>query len=114
MAGNYGLSKIFGVQKAKEIHTRIHFHKTIDLTHPRKLNEKILWTEYNTDGQMRTRLTDKYEVRKFVEQKGYKETLVPLLGVYDKAEEIPFDELVDRMVKNDMELVQREIRIAAL
>ena len=28
--------------------------------------------------------------------------------------EIPFDELVDRMVKNDMELVQREIRIAAL
>ena len=59
MAGNYGLSKIFGVQKAKEIHTRIHFHKTINLTHPRKLNEKILWTEYNTDGQMRTRLTDK-------------------------------------------------------
>jgi hypothetical protein len=98
MAGNYGLSKIFGVQKAKEIHTRIHFHKTINLTHPRKLNEKILWTEYNTDGQMRTRLTDKYEVRKFVEQKGYKETLVPLLGVYDKAEEIPFDELPEKFV----------------
>lgn len=42
---------------------------------------------------MRSLLTDKYEVRKFVEQKGYKDTLVPLLGVYDKAEEVPFDGL---------------------
>lgn len=98
MAWNYGMSKIFGIQRTKEIQTRIHFHKKIDLNCPRKLNEKILWTEYNTDGKMRSLLTDKYEVRKFVEQKGYKDTLVPLLGVYDKAEEVPFDGLPKKFV----------------
>ena len=54
MAWNYGMSKIFGIQRTKEIQTRIHFHKKIDLSCPRKLNEKILWTEYNTDGKMRS------------------------------------------------------------
>ena len=98
MAWNYGMSKIFGIQRTKEIQTRIHFHKKIDLSCPRKLNEKILWTEYNTDGKMRSLLTDKYEVRKFVEQKGYKDTLVPLLGVCDKAEEVPFDGLPKKFV----------------
>ena len=98
MAWNYGMSKIFGIQRTKEIQTRIHFHKKIDLSCPRKLNEKILWTEYNTDGKMRSLLTDKYEVRKFVEQKGYKDTLVPLLGVYDKAEEVSFDGLPKKFV----------------
>lgn len=41
-------------------------------------------------------LADKYEVRKYVEKKGLSDILIPLLGVWDKAEDINFDTLPDQ------------------
>ena len=64
------------------------YHREIDISHPQKLNEKILWMEYNTDATLRSRLTDKYEVRQFVAEKGYENCLVPLYGIYDSPEKV--------------------------
>lgn len=47
---------------------------------------------------IKTRLSDKYEVRKWVEEKIGVEYLIPLLGVYDNFDDIDFDKLPNRFV----------------
>lgn len=74
------------------------YHREIDISHPQKLNEKILWMEYNTDATLRSGLTDKYEVRQFVAEKGYENCLVPLYGIYDSPEKVDLDKLPEQFV----------------
>lgn len=44
------------------------------------------------------RCTDKYEVRKYIEEKGYGQYLIPLIGVYDRIEEINYAKLPHKFV----------------
>ena len=54
--------------------------------------------EYNTDASLRSRLTDKYEVRQYIAEKGYEECLVPLFGIYDSPDEINIEDLPEQFV----------------
>lgn len=72
-------------------------HKA-NLNNPRDFNEKILWMEYNTDTSMWSRLADKYAVRKFVEERGLENLLVPVYGLWENSEEIEFDALPEKFV----------------
>ena len=72
--------------------------RKLDLKHPRKLNEKILWLAYNTDTSLWTTLADKAAVRDYVVSRGLEEILIPAYGVYHDFEEIPFDRLPDAFV----------------
>lgn len=92
------LCKFVDVRTAKKIHTRVYFRRKIDLIHPKKLNEKILWLEYNTDSELRSRLSDKYEVRQYVMEKGYGNTLIPIYGIYESFEEIEFEKFPEQFV----------------
>lgn len=74
------------------------FKKPLHLNNPRTLNEKILFLSLKTDTTLWTRCADKYAVRGFVEEKGLKDILVPLLGVWDKATDIVFDKLPNEFV----------------
>lgn len=65
---------------------------------PVDLNEKINWLKFNSDTTKWSELADKYAVRKFIEEKGYKQYLVPLLGVWENANEIDFSTLPDCFV----------------
>lgn len=65
---------------------------------PADLNEKINWLKFNSDTTKWSELADKYAVRKFIEEKGYKQYLVPLLGVWENANEIDFSTLPDSFV----------------
>lgn len=69
------------------------FHKKLDLKNPKNLNEKILWLSINSDTHEWSRLADKYAVREYVQECGLNDILVPLYGVWNKAEEIDFDKL---------------------
>lgn len=69
------------------------FKKRINLKDPKHLNEKILWLSVNSDTREWTRLADKYAVREYVHGCGLDDILVPLYGVWDKAEEIDFNKL---------------------
>lgn len=69
-----------------------------DLKNPKDLNEKLMWLALNTDTSEWSRLSDKYEVRKFIASRGLGDILIPLSGVYDKVEEINFDEVPDAFV----------------
>lgn len=67
-----------------------------DLKHPKTLCEKINWLKLNDRKPIYTDMVDKVKVKKIAESKGLK--VVPLLGVYDKFDDIDFDKLPDQFV----------------
>ena len=74
------------------------FGRHIDWNHPTEFNEKIRWMQFNTDTSKWTLLADKYKVRDYVKSKGYEDILIPLLGMWEKAEDIDFDTLPQSFV----------------
>ncbi len=75
-----------------------HTGKTLNLEHPKTYNEKIQWLKLYDSTPLKTRLADKYLVRDWVSEKIGSQYLIPLLGVYDKFDDINFDELPDKFV----------------
>ena len=72
--------------------------KNLDLSNPQTFNEKIQWIKLYGVTPLMTKLTDKYAVREWVEEKIGKRYLVPLLGVWEKFEDINMDELPEKFV----------------
>lgn len=70
----------------------------LNLDNPKTFNEKIQWLKLYDSTPIKTRLADKYLVRDWVKEKIGEQYLVPLLGVYDKFEDIDFAKLPDRFV----------------
>lgn len=74
------------------------FHKEINLDTPNNICEKIAWMKLHADMKSWTRCADKYEVRKYVEEKGLGSTLNELYGTYENADEIDFEKLPEQFV----------------
>lgn len=70
----------------------------LHLNHPVKFNEFLqAYKLYYRDPLMH-RCADKVAVREFIKEKGFEDNLVPLLGVYNKADDIDFNDLPDKFV----------------
>ncbi len=70
-----------------------------DLKHPTTYNEKLQWLKLHDRQPLYTQLVDKYEVRRFVEERIGGEYLVPLAGgPWNSFDEIDFDALPERFV----------------
>src|SRR5699024_12511513 len=68
----------------------------LDLNHPKTYNEKLQWLKlYYKDSRI-PQCVDKYEVRKYVKDKGIGHILNDLLWEGFNPEDIPFDELPDK------------------
>lgn len=65
---------------------------------PRTFCEKIQCLKTTADTPLMTRLADKYAVREWVAGKIGEKYLIPLLGVWNRAEDVAFDTLPDRFV----------------
>ena len=74
------------------------FQKLPNLKNPRNLNEKILYLKLFTDTSKWTDLTDKYKVRKYVEERGLSQYLVPLLSVWSKIEDFDLESLPNAFI----------------
>jgi hypothetical protein len=72
--------------------------KVTDFSKPKDINEKIQWLSFYTDTSMWTMLADKYAVRQYVAEHGGEDVLVPVLGKWDRAEDIDFNSLPDKFV----------------
>lgn len=72
--------------------------KDLDLDEPKTFNEKIQWLKLYDSTPLKTRLADKYLVREWIKEQIGEEYLIPLLGAYDKFEDIDFDKLPDSFV----------------
>lgn len=72
--------------------------RELDLDDPRTYTEKLQWLKLYDNRPEYTRMVDKYEVKQYVAEKIGPEYVIPLLGVWDRAEDIDFDSLPDRFV----------------
>ena len=61
-------------------------------------NEKLQWLKLYDRNPIYTQLVDKYEVRKYISKIIGKQYLIPLIGVWDKFEDIKFSELPNQFV----------------
>ena len=69
-----------------------------DIENPKTFNEKIQWLKLYDSTPVKTRLADKYLVREWVKEKIGEQYLIPLLGSYDRFEDINFHQLPNRFV----------------
>lgn len=72
-------------------------HK-LDLNNPTTFNGKLQWLKLHDRRQEYITIVDKYRVREVIAQKIGEEYLIPLLGQWERAEDIDFDSLPDQFV----------------
>lgn len=77
---------------------RINFGRRLNLQTPRAFTEKIQWLKLYWRHDSLTRCADKYEVRKYVEERIGPDILKELYGVYEKASDLDIDRLPDAFV----------------
>lgn len=70
----------------------------LNLQNPNTYNEKIQWLKIYNALPIKTQLADKYLVRNWIKEKIGEEYLIPLLGVYDKFDDIDFNTLPNQFV----------------
>ena len=74
------------------------FGTKLNLDNPQTFNEKLQWLKLYNRRPEYTQMVDKYRVRDYIKEKIGEEYLIPLLGVWNKAEDIDFDALPDQFV----------------
>ena len=70
----------------------------LNLDYPKTYTEKIQWLKLYDRRPEYTKMQDKYAVREFIKETIGEEYLIPLLGVWDRADDIDFDALPDQFV----------------
>ena len=92
--------KVVSDEIMSEIYFKIVLGKELNLKEPRTFNEKLQWMKlyYLPYSKRVVTCADKYKVRRYIEKKGYGESLVPLLGVWDNAKDINWDKIPDKFV----------------
>lgn len=91
---------LYGDDPRRVADYRFHkkFGRHIDWENPKDLNEKIQWLKFYSDTSLWTQLADKYAVRRYVEERGCGDLLVPLYGRWERTEEIDWDSLPEQFV----------------
>ena len=72
--------------------------KELNLSDPKTYNEKLQWLKIHDRRPEYTTYVDKYKVRDYIAKTIGEEYLVPLLGVWDNAEDIQFESLPNQFV----------------
>ena len=85
-------------RKYLEIAYRISTGLHLDLDNPQRYNEKIQWLKLYDRKPLYTKWVDKFEAKKLAADIIGNEHIIPTLGVWDKFDDINFDELPDQFV----------------
>lgn len=73
-------------------------NKNLNLENPKTFNEKLQWLKLHDRKDIYTTMVDKSEVKKYVADKIGEEYIIPTIGVYDKFEDIDFENLPNQFV----------------
>lgn len=77
---------------------KLEMGKKLNLDNPQTFNEKLQWLKLNDRKDIYTTMVDKYAVKEYVGNIIGNEYIIPTLGVYDKFDDINFDELPKQFV----------------
>lgn len=84
------------------VYLRLKFRKrmgySLHLKSPKSFNEKLQWLKLNDHRPIYTTLVDKYAVKDYITRRLGEEYVIPTLGVWDRFDEIDFDNLPDQFV----------------
>ena len=72
--------------------------RKLNLKNPKRFTEKLQLYKMKYRNPDMLRCTDKYEVRKYIDEKGFSDYLIPLIGVYDRIDEIDYLKLPNKFV----------------
>lgn len=90
------IATVAGVDNAKKFDTLFRDHKKLNLKNPQTLSDKVTYIELHDQSPLAVNCTDKYEVRKYITDKGLEDILVPIYGGgYTQFEDIDLNELPD-------------------
>lgn len=92
----YNFNKNYISVLKKDFKRRLGYE--LNLKCPETFNEKIQWLKAFYYDPIMTQCADKYEVREIIADQIGEQYLVPLYGVYDRAEDIPLRELPKEFV----------------
>lgn len=70
----------------------------LNLKNPRTFNEKLQWLKLFDRKERYSRLVDKYEVRKYVDEKIGNQYLIPLIGIYNNFADIDIQKLPSKFI----------------
>ncbi len=84
-----------------KIQYRIKMGRKLDLKNPKRFTEKLQWYKLYYKDPLLVTCADKADVREYVRSKGLESILVPCYGIFDRAEDIPWEELPDKFVMKD-------------
>lgn len=74
------------------------FHKKLDLDNPVSFNEKLQWIKINMRDPVYTKMADKLEAKKYVENSIGNKYIIPTIGVWNEVKDINFSELPNQYV----------------
>lgn len=77
---------------------RLKLGRKLDLETPKRFTEKLQWLKLYDRKPLYTKLVDKLEVKNYVANIIGEEYIIPSLGVWDKPEDIEWDQLPDRFI----------------
>lgn len=69
-----------------------------NLINPKNLTEKYIWLKLFYRNPRMIICADKYRMREILDEYGYKEMQIPLLGVWERVEDIDFSALPDKFI----------------
>lgn len=77
---------------------RLRMGRKLDLDNPKTFCEKLQWLKIHGREEIYTTMADKYLAKQFIASKIGEKYVVPLLGVWDRFDDIDFDALPDKFV----------------
>lgn len=97
-AMNKGIFDFLSDKAYLKLKFRLIMGRKLDLKRPATFNEKLQWLKLYNRREEYTMMVDKYLVREYIAKTIGEEYLIPLIGVWDRAEDIDFEKLPERFV----------------
>lgn len=95
---SFGYGKNISSEELLKRIYRARFGRELNLENPVMYTEKLQWMKLYDHRPEYTRMVDKYAVKDYIAEKIGSEYVIPLLGVWDRVEDINFDQLPGQFV----------------
>lgn len=92
------LSRVLSDRAYLKIYFKCKMEYKLNFKNPQTFNEKLQWLKLYDQKSEYTTMVDKYEVRKYIKEQIGEEYLMPLIGAYDKFDDIDFSKLPNKFV----------------